>query len=51
MFNLFFLFFNFDLTNLEEVKKAFAPENHQWLTKEENSKKVSSDLKQRRIYE
>jgi hypothetical protein len=26
-------------TNLEEVKKAFAPENHQWLTIEENLKK------------
>lgn len=29
----------FDLTKLEEVKKAFAPENHQWLLKEENLKK------------
>jgi len=29
----------FDLTKLEEVKKAFAPENHQWLLKEENLRK------------
>jgi len=29
----------FDLTNLEEIKKAFAPENHKWLLKEENLKK------------
>lgn len=28
-------------TNLEEIKKAFAPENHQWLTIEENLKKGS----------
>ena len=27
---------SFNLTNSEEVKKAFAPENHQWLTAEEN---------------
>ena len=26
-------------TNLEEVKKAFAPENHQWLTAQENLSK------------
>ena len=26
----------FDLNNPEEMKWAFAPENHQWLTKEEN---------------
>lgn len=30
---------SFDLTNHEEIKKAFAPENHQWLLKEENLKK------------
>lgn len=30
---------SFDLNNLEEVKKAFAPENHQWLTAEENIRK------------
>lgn len=29
----------FDLTNPKEVKKAFAPENHQWLTAEQNMKK------------
>jgi len=31
----------FNFNNLEEVKKAFAPENHQWLTIEENLKKGS----------
>jgi hypothetical protein len=25
--------------NVEEIKKAFAPENHQWLTAEQNQKK------------
>lgn len=34
--------FNFvkedDSTNLEEIKKAFAPENHQWITIEEHRK-------------
>ncbi len=30
---------SFDFSNPEEIKKAFAPENHQWLTKEENLKK------------
>lgn len=30
---------SFDLNNPEEVKKAFAPENHQWLTAKENIKK------------
>lgn len=29
----------FDLTNPEEVKRAFAPENLQWLTREENRTK------------
>lgn len=29
----------FDFNNLEEIKWAFAPENHQWLTIEENLKK------------
>jgi hypothetical protein len=36
---------SFDLTNREEVKKAFAPENHQWLLFEENSRKVAEDIK------
>lgn len=27
---------SFDLTNPEEIKKAFAPENHQWLTIKDN---------------
>ena len=30
---------SFDLNKSEEIKKAFAPENHQWLTVEENLKK------------
>ena len=29
----------FNLNNLEEVRQAFSPENHQWLTAEENRKK------------
>jgi len=36
---------SFDLTNPKEVKKAFAPENHQWLLAEDNLHKVSEDLK------
>mgnify|MGYP001599713518 FL=1 len=32
-------------TNLEEVKKAFAPENHQWLTAKENLRKIREDKK------
>lgn len=31
----------FDLNDLEQIKLAFAPENHQWLRKEENLKKSS----------
>jgi len=34
---------SFNLTNPEEVKRAFAPENHQWLLAEENLKKASQD--------
>ena len=30
---------SFDLTNPEEIKNAFAPENLQWLTAEENMRK------------
>jgi len=30
---------SFDLTSLEQVKEAFAPENHQWLTVEQNLRK------------
>jgi len=33
----------FDLTKKEEVKKAFAPENHQWLLVTDNLKKSSKD--------
>ena len=29
----------FDFNNLEEIKWAWAPENHQWLTIEENRNK------------
>jgi hypothetical protein len=32
--------FNFDV--LDEIQAAFSPENHQWLTKEENLKKSSN---------
>ena len=32
---------SFDFDDLEQVKQAFAPENHQWLLKEENLKKGS----------
>lgn len=34
---------SFDLTRPEEVKKAFAPENHRWLLKEDNFRKISQD--------
>lgn len=30
---------SFDFDDLEQIKQAFAPENHQWLTAEENLKK------------
>lgn len=41
-----FNFINEDgTTNLEEVKKAFTPKNHQWLLIEENLAKISEDLK------
>jgi len=32
---------SFDFNDPEQIKLAFAPENHQWLTKEENLKKGS----------
>ena len=35
----------FDLTNPKEVKKAFSPQNLQWLTMEENRKKSGKILK------
>lgn len=38
---------SFDLTNPEEVKKAFAPENHRWLRYNENCSKASEDKKQK----
>ena len=36
----------FDLTDPEQIKECFAPENHQWLTAKENGDKISSDMKQ-----
>jgi hypothetical protein len=30
---------SFDFNDPEQIKEAFAPENHQWLTIEENLKK------------
>jgi hypothetical protein len=33
---------SFDLTDPEQIKIAFAPENHQWLLKEDNLKKGSA---------
>jgi len=36
---------SFDLTNPEEVKKAFDPENHRWLLAEDNLKKIGQDSK------
>ena len=36
---------SFDLTNPEQVKEAFEPSNLRWLTKLENLKKVSKDIK------
>lgn len=38
---------SFDLTKLSEVKKAFSPENHRWLTAEDNIKKSHLDKKMR----
>lgn len=37
--------FTFDLTKHEELEKAFAPENHQWLTVEEHRIKSASELR------
>jgi len=34
---------SFNLTKNEEIKIAFLPENHQWLTKSENLSKASKD--------
>jgi len=36
---------SFDLTNPEQVKICFSPENHQWLLAEDNRHKVINDLK------
>lgn len=32
---------SFDLTDINQLQKAFSPENHQWLTAEENMRKGS----------
>ena len=37
----------FDLTDPIQVKECFSPDNHQWLTIEENLKKVKYDMKQK----
>jgi hypothetical protein len=34
---------SFNLEDKEEIKKAFAPENHQWLLAEDNLKKIRKD--------
>lgn len=34
---------SFDLTDPEQIKKAFAPENHRWLPRVENIKKATED--------
>lgn len=39
---------SFDLTKEDELKKAFAPENHQWLLASENMKKAKYDRLQRK---
>jgi hypothetical protein len=36
---------SFDLTDPKQIKECFAPENHRWLTKEENLRKVKFDRK------
>ena len=36
---------SFDFNNPEDIKLAFAPENHQWLLVEDNLKKGSKILK------
>ena len=38
----------FDLTDIKQVEECFSPDNHQWLTIEDNLKKIKSDLKQRK---
>ncbi len=40
---------SFDLTNTEEVKKAFAPKNHQWLLAKDNISKGKKIEIQKRI--
>ena len=37
---------SFDLTDIEQIRKCFAPENHQWLLIKDNLSKISSDKKQ-----
>jgi hypothetical protein len=40
---------SFDLTDPEQIKKAFAPENHQWLTSSENAIKSNSSPEEWKI--
>lgn len=39
----------FDLTNQEDIKKCFAPENHQWLSVEEHRIKTTEDIKKLKL--
>jgi len=39
---------SFDLTNSEEILKAFAPGNHQWLSEKEHLEKSISELRKAR---
>ncbi len=34
---------SFDLTNKEQFKNAILPENHRWITRKENRKKIAQD--------
>jgi len=40
--------YKFDLSNIEHVQIAFAPENHRWLTKEENQSRDKPNTKGRK---
>jgi hypothetical protein len=40
---------SFNLEDPKEIKKAFAPENHQWLRWEDNLKKISKDIQLKKI--
>ncbi len=36
--------YTFDLRDKEEIKKAFSPENHRWLTIEEHREKTNNEI-------